>query len=120
VRLEDGPVTVIDESYNANPASMRALIDTLSHMAPAGDGRTIAVLGEMRELGAQSPALHESLAEPLKAQGIDLVFTAGADMKHLFDALPPAMRGAHADSGAVLAELVCDALRTGDVIAVKG
>ena len=120
IRLEDGPVTVIDESYNANPASMRALIDTLSHMAPAGDGRTIAVLGEMRELGSQSPAQHESLAEPLAAQGIDLVFTAGADMKHLFDALPPALRGAHADTGAVLAELVCDALRPGDVIAVKG
>ncbi len=57
---------LIDESYNANPASMRAAIDLLGAAPVSGDGRRIAALGDMLELGPDRPALHAQLAEPLE------------------------------------------------------
>jgi UDP-N-acetylmuramoyl-tripeptide--D-alanyl-D-alanine ligase len=115
-----GTITVIDESYNANPASMRAAIATLAAAAPAPGGRRIAALGDMRELGADSGALHAGLAGPLAEAGIDLVFTCGADMARLADSLPPASRAGHADTAAECARLVAATLRPGDVLMVKG
>ena len=120
VRIAGGRFTLVDESYNANPISMRALIETLANMIPGAGGRRIAVLGDMRELGSASAALHAGLAAPLTDHGIDVVFAAGDDMAHLCDALPAAMRGGHAASGDELADIVRGAIRDGDVIAVKG
>ena len=116
VRLADGAFTLIDESYNANPVSMRAAIATLG--AHPAQGRRIAVLTDMLELGADAARQHAALAGPLA--GADLVFCAGPLMASLWDALPPAQRGAYAASAAELAPQVAGAARPGDVIMVKG
>ena len=115
-----GRIAVIDESYNANPASMRAAIEALAAQRPGHGGRRIAVLGDMRELGAESGPYHTALAEPLDKSGIDLVFTAGTEMARLHDALPASRRGAHAANSKELAPIVAAALRPGDVVMVKG
>jgi len=120
IAIAGGAVTVIDESYNANPASMRAAIATLARAATGRGGRRIAVLGDMRELGRESGALHAGLAGPLKDEGIDLVFTAGAEMAALAAALPRAMQGGHAATADEAARAVIAALRPGDVVMVKG
>jgi len=120
VPYHDGEIVVIDDSYNASPASMRAAFDTLGRFTPAGDGRRIAALGDMLELGAESAQLHAGLADALLACGADLVFTAGPDMAHLDAALPKARRGAHAADSAALVPVLLNALRPGDVITVKG
>jgi UDP-N-acetylmuramoyl-tripeptide--D-alanyl-D-alanine ligase len=115
---------VIDESYNASPAAVRVLADTLAQMhQPVGGtrgGRLIMVLGDMLELGAAAAALHADLAESLRLADIHLVFTAGTLSKHLHDALPADMRGGHAADSKALVPLVLKAVRAGDVIAVKG
>jgi UDP-N-acetylmuramoyl-tripeptide--D-alanyl-D-alanine ligase len=120
LRIGTGTVTLIDESYNANPASMRAAIETLARISPARRGRRIAVIGEMRELGPRSPEFHAELAAPIAAGGIDLVFAAGEDTRHLFAALPPERRAEHAATSDILADAVLAAVRPGDVVMVKG
>lgn len=115
-----GSFTLIDESYNASPASMRAAVEILAATEPGTDGRRIAVLGDMLELGSRAPGLHADLAEPLTTAGIDLVFTAGPHMANLAEALPVPMRAAHEATAGDLAPLVMDAVRPGDVVTVKG
>lgn len=119
--LPDGKhFTLLDDAYNANPVSMRAAISALAAVEPEPGGRRIAILGEMFELGPTSATLHAELAEPLEAAGVDLVFTAGALMKALDDALPSAMKAGYArDAGQVL-ELIKSAIRPGDVVMLKG
>ncbi len=114
------PFTLIDESYNANPASMRAAIALLGAAEPAAGGRRIAVLGDMLELGDGAPDLHVGLAEPLVAAPADLVFTVGANMARLRGALPAAMRAGHAARAEDLVAPVTAAVRAGDVVMVKG
>lgn len=120
VRFAEGSFRLIDDSYNASPVSMAASFDVLGRCRTAAGGRRIAVLGDMLELGERELAFHAALAEPLVANGIDLVFTAGRRMRALFDALPPAMRGEHAADSASLAPVVASAVRPGDIVAVKG
>ena len=115
-----GGATLIDESYNANPASMRAAIALLGQALPAKQGRRIAVLGDMRELGKEGPKMHAALAEALAAAKVDVVFAAGPLMRALWDALPGAQRGGYAGTAAELEPLVLGALAPGDVIMVKG
>jgi UDP-N-acetylmuramoyl-tripeptide--D-alanyl-D-alanine ligase len=115
-----GNITLMDESYNANPASMRAALENLGRLAPAGRGRRIAVLGDMLELGPDGPGMHADLAAPLAENKVDLVFAAGPLMRNLYDALPSTRRGAYAATTANLEALVLDALRAGDVVTVKG
>jgi UDP-N-acetylmuramoyl-tripeptide--D-alanyl-D-alanine ligase len=117
VALPGGTFTLIDESYNASPVSMRAAIAVLGQSEGA---RKIAVLGDMLELGDQSPSLHENLAEPLKEEAVNHVFTVGADMKRLHDALPAPMRAAHASTSKEMVPILQSALRPGDVVMVKG
>lgn len=120
IRVEGGTATLIDESYNANPASMEAAIGLLG-AAPMGEGgRRIAVLGEMLELGPEAGDLHANLAKALVAAKVDRVYAAGAFMRHLWDALPPAMRGLYAGSAVGLVGPVLDAVAPGDVVMVKG
>ena len=120
IAVAGGTATLIDESYNASPVSMRAAFAVLAAQRPAGNSRRIAVVGDMRELGAEGPALHQALAAPLAASGVDLVFACGPLMRHLFDALPAALRGAHRDTAADLAPLVASALGPGDIVTIKG
>lgn len=120
ISVHGGDATLIDESYNANPASMAAAIGLLG-ASPVGEGgRRIAVLGEMLELGPDAPALHANIAKALVAAKVDRVYAAGDLMRHLWDALPPAMRGLHAGSAVGLVGPVEDAVGHGDVVMVKG
>jgi len=120
IKLVDGEATLIDESYNANPASMAAAIGLLG-AAPVGEnGRRIAVLGEMLELGPDAPALHAELSKLLVAAKVDRVYAAGGLMLHLWEALPPEMRGLHAGSAVGLVGPVEDDVAPGDVVMVKG
>ena len=118
--LDDGDALLIDESYNANPASMRAALALLGQ-APIGPrGRRIAVIGDMLELGPQGAELHRALAEPVVANGIDLVFCCGPLMGALWEALPAERRGGYAETSAALEPHVLAAIRAGDAIMVKG
>lgn len=120
VGLETGEFTLIDESYNASPVSVRAAIEVLAHSRPDKGGRRIAVLGDMLELGASSRALHAALARDLEGHAIDLVFTAGPHMEALHDALPDNMKGGHGEDSTALEPLVSQAVRSGDLVMVKG
>jgi UDP-N-acetylmuramoyl-tripeptide--D-alanyl-D-alanine ligase len=113
-------LTVIDESYNANPASMRAALDMLGATQPAGRGRRIAVLGDMLELGDHSDRLHGELVEPLLTAQVDQVFACGPAMKALWQKLPAAVRGSYASSSAELIAPLLESIRSGDVIMIKG
>ncbi|MCD6680943.1 MAG: UDP-N-acetylmuramoyl-tripeptide--D-alanyl-D-alanine ligase [Burkholderiaceae bacterium] len=113
-------IRIIDDSYNASPLSMRASFSTLATTKPSGDGRRIAVLGDMLELGEQSAAFHEELAEPLIECGVDKVHLVGAMMSRLREKLPDRLRGSIATrEHEVLARLAGE-LRDGDVVLFKG
>jgi UDP-N-acetylmuramoyl-tripeptide--D-alanyl-D-alanine ligase len=111
---------LIDDSYNASPVSMRASFQVLAAAQPGPGGRRIAVLGDMLELGPDSPGLHAGLAEALIAARVDQVFTCGQYMARLYDALPATARGAHAANSEQLVPLVRAAVRAGDIVVVKG
>ena len=111
---------LIDESYNASPASMRAAFAVLGAIEPKDQGRRIAVLGDMLELGADSASLHAGLAQPLLDAKADLVFTVGKDMAALDAALPAKRRGGHADNAETMAEPLLKRLKPGDVVTIKG
>ena len=116
IRVPGGEALLIDGSYNASTASIRAALAVLAAQ-PAR--RRIAVLGEMRELGPHGPALHAELA-PDVAAVCDLTFSCGELMAHLDGALPEARRGAHVAHSALLVPLLRTALRPGDAVLVKG
>lgn len=119
--VDDGdPAVLIDESYNANPASMRAAIALLGDASPGKGGRRIAVLGDMRELGDQAPLMHAGLADSVAAAGIDEVFLAGPLMASLRDALPHRCLGGYAETADDLQALLFDSIGPGDVVMVKG
>lgn len=114
------PITLIDESYNASPVAMQAAFRVLALIDPGRGGRRIAVLGDMREMGAAGPQAHADLALPLQAADVQLVYTCGPLMKNLYDALPQDRRGAHGKDSAELAQIVPEVLVPGDVVMVKG
>lgn len=116
---DGGWFTLIDESYNANPASMRAAIALLRDAQPQAGGRRIAVLGDMLEMGEHSPAVHAGLAEPLVEAGIADVWLGGPDMASLRDALPEGVNREYRDTADELAKYALDAVRAGDVLVVK-
>ena len=113
-------VTVIDESYNANPASMRAALEMLGASQPSGRGRRIAVLGDMLELGDHSERLHGELVEPLQTADVDQVFACGPAMNALWQKLPAAARGAFAPSSLELIAPLLESIQADDVIMIKG
>jgi UDP-N-acetylmuramoyl-tripeptide--D-alanyl-D-alanine ligase len=115
-----GEATLIDESYNANPASMAAALGVLGQAAVGPRGRRIAVLGDMLELGPTSADLHRGLNDAIKANHIDLVYCCGPLMRNLWDALSTGKRGGYADSAASLEAEAVVAIRAGDAIMVKG
>jgi UDP-N-acetylmuramoyl-L-alanyl-D-glutamate--2,6-diaminopimelate ligase/UDP-N-acetylmuramoyl-tripeptide--D-alanyl-D-alanine ligase len=119
LRLGEGEAVLIDESYNANPASMRAALAVLAQTRPQGPGRRIAVLGDMLELGSQTSRLHAELLEPVLGAGADLVFLAGPAMKSLWRVLPERRRGAYAEQANGLEAILSDAIGAGDVVMVK-
>jgi len=120
LEVANGEATLIDESYNANPASMAAALQVLGRTTVGPHGRRIAVLGDMLELGPASAALHRGLNEAIKANHIDLVYCCGPLMRNLWDALSPGKRGFYAESAAALEAQAVAAIRAGDTIMVKG
>ncbi|MEY4255071.1 MAG: UDP-N-acetylmuramoylalanyl-D-glutamyl-2,6-diaminopimelate--D-alanyl-D-alanyl ligase [Pseudomonadota bacterium] len=113
-----GTFTLIDESYNANPLSMAAVLRSLG--GRDATGRKIVALTDMLELGEAGPRLHAEIAGAIAAAGVDQVYCSGPLMKSLWDALPPTQRGGYATTAAVLAAEVVSAVEAGDVVMVKG
>ncbi|WP_407176533.1 UDP-N-acetylmuramoylalanyl-D-glutamyl-2,6-diaminopimelate--D-alanyl-D-alanine ligase [Bradyrhizobium sp. STM 3562] len=120
LELGNGEATLIDESYNANPASMAAALNVLGQADVGTQGRRIAVLGDMLELGPAGPELHRGLADIVKTNRVDLVYCCGPLMRNLWDALSPAKRGGYAENSASLESQVVAAIRAGDAIMIKG
>jgi len=115
-RFSAGSIQVIDESYNANPASMAAALALLG----SASGRKLAVLGDMLEMGEAGIVHHAALAGPIQANNVDLVFASGMQMKALWEVLPPRTRGAWAENSTALAPQLLAAVRAGDTVLVKG
>ena len=115
-----GTVLLIDESYNANPASMRAALALLANAEIGPQGRRIAVLGDMLELGPAGADLHRQLADEIVPHGLDLVFCCGPLMRALWEALPSNRRGGYAETAAALEPHVLSAVQPGDAVMVKG
>jgi UDP-N-acetylmuramoyl-tripeptide--D-alanyl-D-alanine ligase len=113
-----GTFTLIDESYNANPLSMAAVLRSLG--GRKATGRKIVALTDMLELGEVGPGLHAKIAGTITAAGIDQVYCSGPLMKSLWDALPPTQRGGYAMTATDLAPVVTSAVAAGDVVMVKG
>jgi UDP-N-acetylmuramoyl-tripeptide--D-alanyl-D-alanine ligase len=120
LEVADGEATLIDESYNANPASMAAALNVLGAAAIGPHGRRIAVLGDMLELGPTGAALHRGLIDAVNANHIDLVYCCGPLMRNLWDALSTGRRGGYAGSAADLEAQAVAAIRAGDAIMIKG
>jgi UDP-N-acetylmuramoyl-tripeptide--D-alanyl-D-alanine ligase len=118
VEQSAGGVVLIDDSFNGNPASMAAALDSLQ-ARPVNEGRRIGIIGDMLELGDEAAAYHEGLANHL--DGIDGVYCVGSLMRHLFDRLPPDKRlGWHDDPVTLEPAEVAAMLRPGDVVVIKG
>jgi UDP-N-acetylmuramoyl-tripeptide--D-alanyl-D-alanine ligase len=115
-----GTALLIDESYNANPASMRAALALLGQAPVDRHGRRIAVLGDMLELGPRAPQLHADLVGPILAAAVDLVFCAGPLMKALWQQLPAARRGGYADAAPGLEARLLGVIGNGDAVMIKG
>jgi UDP-N-acetylmuramoyl-tripeptide--D-alanyl-D-alanine ligase len=118
VEQSAGGAILIDDSFNGNPASMVAALDSLK-ARPMSNGRRIAILGDMLELGLESPAYHQALAKHLS--GIDGVYCVGPLMRHLYELLPDGKGlGWHEDPATLQPEEIAALLRGGDVVVVKG
>lgn len=111
-------VTLIDDSFNGNPASVAAALDSLK-ARPVNGGRRLAILGDMLELGADAPAYHADLAKNIA--GIDGIFCVGPLMRHLYDRLPADKGfGWHEDPTTLDAQAIAALLRSGDAVVIKG
>jgi UDP-N-acetylmuramoyl-tripeptide--D-alanyl-D-alanine ligase len=120
LRIHGGELLLIDESYNANPASVSAALGLLGASRPGKGGRRIAVLGDMLELGTQSAQLHAGLLEPMDAAKVDVLYAAGPLMANLWARVDAGRRGAYAETSEGLSEQLLKALRPGDVVMIKG
>ncbi|QFU09287.1 UDP-N-acetylmuramoyl-tripeptide--D-alanyl-D-alanine ligase [Rhodobacteraceae bacterium THAF1] len=113
-------IDLIDDAFNANPASVGAALDRLAAVEPQTNGRRVAVLGDMLELGPDGPSLHKGLARHPSVQAIDTIITAGPAMQALHDALPAGKRGDHFATAEEAADKIGQILRAGDIVLVKG
>ncbi|MER9727963.1 UDP-N-acetylmuramoylalanyl-D-glutamyl-2,6-diaminopimelate--D-alanyl-D-alanine ligase [Mesorhizobium sp. M0217] len=119
LRHPKGPITLIDESYNANPASMAAAMALLNATPVTGEGRRIAVLGDMLELGDHSAKLHAALAELIVGTGTHTVFLGGPEMRALADILPDEIKTEYRAGAEELKPLLLSTLKAGDVVMIK-
>jgi UDP-N-acetylmuramoyl-tripeptide--D-alanyl-D-alanine ligase len=112
-----GSFTLIDDAYNANPASMRAALQSLAQRT---GGRRLAALGDMREIGSTSIEEHIALAGPVVEAGVEGIFLAGPEMQRLAEALPPGLPQASAPSADDLWNQLHKALKDSDLLLIKG
>jgi UDP-N-acetylmuramoyl-tripeptide--D-alanyl-D-alanine ligase len=117
IRARGGTALLIDESYNANAASMVATLAVLGRQTAT---RRIAVLGEMRELGSESDRLHAAIAEPLLAANVDFALLVGPGMAALATALEGRAEFRHVADAAAARDLIETLIAPGDAILVKG
>ncbi len=121
ISVDTGKALLIDESYNANPASMAV---TISELANVDAKRRLVVLGAMKELGAQSERYHLELATPMAAAEVDYAILVGEEMYNLAERLSQGLEGpakfAHCASAQEALALLETNIRSGDVILVKG
>ncbi|WP_288903126.1 UDP-N-acetylmuramoylalanyl-D-glutamyl-2,6-diaminopimelate--D-alanyl-D-alanine ligase [uncultured Sneathiella sp.] len=115
-----GSYMVVDESYNASPASMRASLEVLHNLHPDGNGRRIAVLGDMLELGEKSADIHRSLKADVCAAGVDLLFTCGPNMAQLSKSMPSTIATHHEETSDRLINPLLEVIGAGDIILIKG
>lgn len=120
LKFGNGTIELLDESYNANPVSVKAMLAVLARTEPQPGGRRILALGDMRELGEGADGYHAGLADAVAASGAAQVFLCGPHMQALWQKLAPAQRGVHRPDSAALAGDLPAVLRAGDVVAVKG
>ncbi|MGI9482099.1 MAG: glutamate ligase domain-containing protein, partial [Hyphomicrobiales bacterium] len=115
-----GEITLIDEAYNTNPASMRSAIGVLGNTKPGRGGRRIAVLGDMLELGDDSEELHRSLASSIDEAAVDGVYACGPMMENLWEALPSTRKAIYAENSEGLEKPLLDGVQPGDIVMIKG
>jgi UDP-N-acetylmuramoyl-tripeptide--D-alanyl-D-alanine ligase len=119
-RFDAGGIDVIDESYNANPASMAAALALLGRAPVKPRARRIAILGDMLELGERAEELHRALSVPIADASADVVFLCGPKMKSLWNVLPNKVRGGYAEQSAALVPKLLASIKSGDILLVKG
>ncbi|MBV0890698.1 UDP-N-acetylmuramoyl-tripeptide--D-alanyl-D-alanine ligase [Paracoccus sp. Z118] len=112
-----GGITLLDDSYNANPASLAAGLETLARLPGT---RKVAILGDMLELGPNEARLHADIARYPQMETVSLVHACGTRMRHLMDALPAEKRGFWVETADELCARAADLARDGDVVIVKG
>ncbi len=110
-------IHLIDDSYNASPASMKAAIKTLSTYS---NQRKVALLGDMLELGDESIKFHTDLVKVITENNVDKVYTVGKFMLELHELLPDNMRGAHFNDSNQLKSNLADIIQNNNAILVKG
>jgi UDP-N-acetylmuramoyl-tripeptide--D-alanyl-D-alanine ligase len=115
-----GTATLIDDAFNANPASLAAALDVLAAARPAMGARRVAVLGDMLELGPDETRLHAEVAGHPALSRVATIHCVGPRMRHLWEALPSVLRGLHTETAADLRDRLADLARPGDVVLVKG
>lgn len=112
-----GGIRLIDDAFNANPASLSAGLATLAGLQ---GGRRVAILGDMLELGTEEVAMHRAVADDPSMAAIDLVHCAGPLMQHLHEALPADKCGQWMQTAAELAAHPDKLISAGDIVLVKG
>ncbi|MCC3306652.1 UDP-N-acetylmuramoylalanyl-D-glutamyl-2,6-diaminopimelate--D-alanyl-D-alanine ligase [Sneathiella sp. HT1-7] len=115
-----GNYMVVDESYNASPASMRASLEVLQNLYPDGKGRRVAVLGDMLELGEKSADIHRSLKADVCAADVDLLFTCGPNMAQLAASMPSKIITHHEETSEKLIAPLLETIGAGDIVLIKG
>jgi len=120
VQLISGSFDVIDESYNASPASMIASIDVLADIKPFAKGHRIAIIGDMLELGEHAKTHHAELKETVLGAGLDQLICVGKNMKSLWDAVVGQINGAHFENSNDAADYIKSEIKNNDVVMVKG
>lgn len=120
IEIPGGRITLIDDTFSANPASIQAGLGVVGLTGPPPGGRRIAVIGEIKELGETSPQLHTALAPHVLTAGIDVLFTVGRDLQGIWTALPANMKGRHSEDPQRIARALVEEIRPGDIVWVKG
>lgn len=117
---QTGEIELIDDTFSANPASVKAGFEYLKLLPVPAGGRKIIILGDIKELGASSALLHANLADPFLQAGIDKLYAIGPEIKHLCNALPTDHVGFHTEEPKELIDVVQKSIKPGDIVMVKG